>query len=985
MQPPVADVSGRALAKYAFVRQLNLQPGEVAALYASAQWDGSTPSINYAPAQQLALFEGAPLPSLLPPTDTFRATPAADLLAFGKALTAYRVEQLNQLTTPTNYTMATQPSVTQTAVAGDSMDPQALAANLVADLVAFGKSLSGQAMQLTMPSGSALTTQPSATATTVESLPSATQTAGAGQLVDPQALALHLVNAAQVATSMFGFYISTTPIGLVNLERLEMWPAGIERGELIATIPLAPLERTAVVQKEWSVTTKEFTSIVTDSLENYSETGVTENTELAQSTTSQIQHSNQSNVNATVSGGVNFATVVHADAQVTTSSAFQDATSNSATASTKHAIATTKKASSRVKQEHKVTISTSTVTGTSETTTRTLQNPSQTNPMRIDYYSLMRKWHVGLYQYGARLTYDIIIPEPGGTLREAYALLSSLQELAAAPFTFNLSYTDITKDIVDNNGKPAKFGTPKYLWLAQQYGAQVELAPDTKVLWLGGHVSGLTGQSDTWSLPFTVDPGYWVFDVEMWAQVSSNTSGNMTILGYPPEFTPAQGTEGLTPSDPMPNTSPWPWPNIGTLQSYKNLGDNDFMFKEAGNVSITAHFNFINDAWLGFKVTTTPDASTHLKWQQDVWSALYNAAQTTYYATQQSLQAQVQVIQDKLDNVDTLTLRREEHDEIMKQTLRWLLGPGFEFMPDDVVKLFKLNASLVFGPSELGQQLKTIALAWGISFPGNMLFPGTTAQASTAFWTTVGLYEDQVRLINEAIDWDNMLYFLYSYFWDVPTAWENIRQIQHPDPTRQAFLRAGAARVVLTVRKGWEIDWINAVEGGQFTNWTSSPEKGPYLSIAQEIQDYDNTNYPGIPPANPGIAPDDGSYAATECTQLLDPAKLPATDIPIPVTSSDGFKVGYWAIIDTWDAAGYENSGNQTQPQQETQLITDVPDSTHITVQALKNKHKGSPRNPIPIIQGGEKGQLIAEWYEYTPSSGTDIAVTIPAAETTID
>jgi hypothetical protein len=27
-------------------------------------------------------------------------------------------------------------------------------------------------------------------------------------------------------------------------------------------------------------------------------------------------------------------------------------------------------------------------------------------------------------------------------------------------------------------------------------------------------------------------------------------------------------------------------------------------------------------------------------------------------------------------------------------------------------------------------------------------------------------------------------------------------------------------------------------------------------------------------------------------------------------------------------------------------------------------------------MQGGEKGQLIAEWFEYTPTSGTDIQVT---------
>jgi hypothetical protein len=54
-------------------------------------------------------------------------------------------------------------------------------------------------------------------------------------------------------------------------------------------------------------------------------------------------------------------------------------------------------------------------------------NPSQTDPIRIDYFSMMRKWNVRLYRYGLRLTYDIVIPEPAGALRKAYADLAALE------------------------------------------------------------------------------------------------------------------------------------------------------------------------------------------------------------------------------------------------------------------------------------------------------------------------------------------------------------------------------------------------------------------------------------------------------------------------------------------------------------------------------------------------------------------------------
>ena len=104
------------------------------------------------------------------------------------------------------------------------------------------------------------------------------------------------LNAAVVAGKALAANTAAQPIGVLNLERIEMVPSGIQRGELVATIPLAPGEKTAVTHKEWSVTSKEFTTIVTDSLEEVSETGVTDNTDLSQATSSQSQHSNQANI-----------------------------------------------------------------------------------------------------------------------------------------------------------------------------------------------------------------------------------------------------------------------------------------------------------------------------------------------------------------------------------------------------------------------------------------------------------------------------------------------------------------------------------------------------------------------------------------------------------------------------------------------------------------------------------------------------------------
>ena len=713
---------------------------------------------------------------------------------------------------------------------------------------------------------------------------------------------------------------ATSPIGMLNLERLEMTPAGIERGGLIATIPLAPKERTVVVQQEWSVITQEFTRIVTDSLDNYSETGVTDATQLAQSTNSQVAHNNQFNINSSVSGSYGFVT-----ASVATGFAAQDQNSTSATDSRQHSVQTTRKASSRSVQSHKITISTSTTTGSSTSNTRMIENPSATDPMRIDYFSIMRKWHCALYRYGLRLTYDITVPEPAAALRETYAQIDQLQKQASAAFSFDIKHSDITADVKPGNTEPY------YLVLADAYSVDVPPppAPADMIVQVGPVTFSVPDADPSHYKPvtFNVPDGFWVTSILPVAQEGddSGLDDPLYVPGRP-----------------------------GPAFSRRNMGGDlcagqSFLWHQSGPLTLSVFYvttKSQHSGQMSFIVHCQPTDTAMAQWRSTVWSALYNAAQNQFYARQQSINGQITALQNRLNNVDTLTLRREESDEIMKCALRWLLAQNFEYMPQNVVDLFKKTA---------GQNVQ-----YGIDFTGN------DSGLSANNWSIVKQNLDRINFINQAIDWDNVIYFVYSYFWDVPQSWDFIRQIQHPDATRQAFLRAGSARVVLTVRKGWELAWTYFVEFGS-TSLPSNLPQHPYLTIAQQIQDYDAINYPGIPPANPdGGGPiDDGTpQVGTTSAAVLAPSGAPVT---IQVADSKGFRAGATAIIDSWESN-----------VQEQQTIVAVPDATHITVAVLSKAHDPAKNQnkPYPIVQAGASGLLIAEWFEYTPTSGTDIAVT---------
>jgi hypothetical protein len=161
----------------------------------------------------IRLFEGLPLQSLLPVPSALMNVPSSALIAFGKAIVSLRQQAVNAIQPP------------------PALGPRPA-------------NLPGSA------SGGASGVVPVAT-------PSNTLSGST----------LNLFNAGILSLNVFEANVAATPVGVLNLERLVMTPAGIQRGELLATIPLAPLEQTAVVQKEWSVTSQEFTSIVTDSLE----------------------------------------------------------------------------------------------------------------------------------------------------------------------------------------------------------------------------------------------------------------------------------------------------------------------------------------------------------------------------------------------------------------------------------------------------------------------------------------------------------------------------------------------------------------------------------------------------------------------------------------------------------------------------------------------------------------------------------------------
>lgn len=100
-------------------------------------------------------------------------------------------------------------------------------------------------------------------------------------------------------------------------------------------------------------------------------------------------------------------------------------------------------------------------------------------------------------------------------------------------------------------------------------------------------------------------------------------------------------------------------------------------------------------------------------------------------------------------------------------------------------------------------------------------------------------YASKVKFLEQAFEWDIMSYYFYPFYWAEKSTWSEKYQIQNDDPLFRAFLQSGMARVIVTVRPGFEeaVNWFIAT--GQVWNGGQVPviNDENFLDIVAEIRE----------------------------------------------------------------------------------------------------------------------------------------------------
>jgi hypothetical protein len=99
-------------------------------------------------------------------------------------------------------------------------------------------------------------------------------------------------------------------------------------------------------------------------------------------------------------------------------------------------------------------------------------------------------------------------------------------------------------------------------------------------------------------------------------------------------------------------------------------------------------------------------------------------------------------------------------------------------------------------------------------------------------------YGALAKFMEQAFEWDLMSYTFYPFYWADKGKWQGLYQADVSDPLFRSFLQAGMARVVATVRPGFEEAVMYYMQTGRIWNGGQTPVPGDtmYLSIVEELK-----------------------------------------------------------------------------------------------------------------------------------------------------
>lgn len=483
---------------------------------------------------------------------------------------------------------------------------------------------------------------------------------------------------------------------------------------------------------------------------------------------------------------------VDATANFNTASSTSSQQSNSASSSFAREIAT--KAVDRVQTRTLTRRTVTTINVIEENNLHSFDNKAGSSDIVGVYRFVDKIYQAQIVNYGKRLMLEFIVPEPAAFLRFALTNkpVDNVSLVNPEPPGYCVNGTSFVPlqagDITRDN----------YLFWVSKYGAQDVTTPPPSLL----IASGSKKAPDT--LPTIQDSGERkissdLFDVAI-------AEGYICQSAFVNIFGETQAGDHKIVFQIQDQQAEYVEP----------VDDNHLFFLQLQPTpTITVSINSVgfHNYEILANVFCTLSTEKFQEWQLKTFASIMNAYNSLKSAFDQAIQeARLQATDTAVSGTNPETNRVTEQTELKKGCISLLTGQSF-----DLFDAVGRNVA-PFGYPEID-------------------FVEAKAE---------GPY---IQMFEQSFEWNNMVYLFYPYFWGKKDFWVTVAQLTDQDPLFGQFLQAGAARVQVPVRLGFEAAILTYLATGELwagegtlVNSDGGDPDPLHLSIVDEIKSQTGNN-----------------------------------------------------------------------------------------------------------------------------------------------
>ena len=389
------------------------------------------------------------------------------------------------------------------------------------------------------------------------------------------------------------------------------------------------------------------------------------------------------------------------------------------------------------------------------------------------YQWIVKVYEAQVFNYGRRLMFDFMTPEPAAFLR--HALTKGKEKILPEP---PIPLVETADDIVEES----------YAELAARYGATgIEPPPEpyVTVSETFDHVEDgdVRGKRFVKSAKLTIPEDYKATDAFM-------------------NFGISKGGEWWFDVFVGRHKYQFKWNVLRAWVSHRDLDD------ETESLPVGIHAGNVNAYTVVLEVLCEATERARQKWRLETFEKIQEAYRQRVRDYEDAM-ASLEARQSEVSNIgrNPAINRRTEHTELKKGCIALLTEQHFDLF--DAMR----------GPSGLD--------LFGPNYP-EMDFAEAEAE---------GAY---IRFFENAFEWEQMTYLFYPYFWGRKVHWVERLLDRDVDPQFEAFLKAGSARVTVSVRPGFEEAVLHFLDTGKIWNGADGPPDigSPlYVSLVTEIRE----------------------------------------------------------------------------------------------------------------------------------------------------